>query len=202
VKSITERIGSPMNPLSTMGPVISRSALERVTSMVSRTKGNVVMGGERMTAPSPLDGFDLKGGHFYAPTVVTDVTPSDELFQEEVFGPVVTITRFKTEEEAIELANDSKYGLGAAIWTADVSRAHRVPERIEAGLCWVNTHHRNDPSSPWGGMKESGIGRENGLEALESYSQSKSTIINTATSEVTRARDDWFAEGGGEKRYG
>ncbi|KAG9032219.1 hypothetical protein FRB95_001698 [Tulasnella sp. JGI-2019a] len=206
VKSITTRIGNPMNPLSTMGPVISANALERVSRMVSgslqRGRSRVIAGGERMTGLSLLDGFDLSKGYFYPPTIVEGVDPGDELFQEEVFGPVVTITRFKDEVEGVKLANDSRYGLGAAIWTSDVSRAHRVSALIEAGLCWVNTHHRNDPSSPWGGMKESGIGRENGVEALESYSQSKSTIVGTASPEDTRMNDDWFADTTEEKRYG
>lgn len=78
------------------------------------------------------------------------------------------ICGFKDEEDGIRLANDCKYGLGAGVWTSDISRGHRVAARIEAGIVWVNTHHRNDPSSPWGGMKESGIGRENGVEAFES----------------------------------
>ncbi|KAG8883062.1 hypothetical protein FRB97_007327 [Tulasnella sp. 331] len=202
VKSITERIGDPLNPLSTMGPLISPVAFERVARMMSQTRGKVVAGGSRMKGLSPLDGFDLNHGCFYPPTVVVDVDPKDELFQEEVFGPIVTVTRFKDEASGVALANDCKYGLGASIWTADASRAHRVPAMIEAGLCWVNTHHRNDPSSPWGGMKESGIGRENGIEALESYSQSKSTIINTASPEETRIKDDWFAGDVEEKRYG
>jgi len=104
----------------------------------------------------------------------------------------------------VMLANDSKYGLGAGLWTMDLSRAHRVAKEIEAGLVWVNTHHRNDPSSPWGGMKESGIGRENGSEAYDAYSQSKSIIINVASAEDTRRTDDWFAEDDdeGNRRYG
>ena len=119
------------------------------------------------------------------------------------------------------MANASKYGLGAGLWTQDIGRAHRLAAEIEAGLVWVNTHHRNDPSSPWGGMKESGIGRENGLEALESCkryfhsthslpgssvlfpdSQSKSTVVNIASVEETRATHDWFAEDVEGPRYG
>ncbi|KAG9017222.1 hypothetical protein FRB90_001332 [Tulasnella sp. 427] len=201
VESITRRMGNPMNTKSTMGPVISSRALERAERMVSQSDRAVVAGGRRMMGTSELDGFDFSEGYFYPPTVVEGVEAQDELFQEEVFGPVVSLTQFKSEDEAIALANDCKYGLGAGIWTSDLSRAHRLSARIEAGLCWVNTHHRNDPSSPWGGMKESGIGRENGLEAYESYSQSKSTIVNIASAESMRATDDWFAEDGSEKRY-
>ncbi|KAG7096716.1 hypothetical protein E1B28_004130, partial [Marasmius oreades] len=106
------------------------------------------------------------------------------------------------ETQGVELANASRYGLGAGIWTSDLSRAHRVAADIQAGLCWVNTHHRNDPSSPWGGMKESGIGRENGVEAFEAYTQSKSTIINIASTDEMRENDDWFAESSEVRRYG
>jgi len=115
---------------------------------------------------------------------------------------VVVIKRFTDECEGVELANASKYGLGAGIWTTNLSRAHRVAAQIESGLCWVNTHHRNDPSSPWGGMKESGLGRENGVEAYLAYTQSKSTIVNIASPEDTRETDDWFAETEETRRYG
>jgi len=202
IKSITDRIGDPLNPKSTMGPVISAAALERTSRMVSASPRPVAVGGFRMFADSPLDGFKISEGYFYAPTVIVDVEPGDELFQEEVFGPVVTVTRFETESEAVSLANNSKYGLGAGIWTSNLSRAHRISSEIDAGLCWVNTHHRNDPSSPWGGLKESGIGRENGVEAYESYSQSKSTIVNVADLEETREQADWFGETVAERRYG
>ncbi|KAJ8468476.1 hypothetical protein ONZ45_g17228 [Pleurotus djamor] len=185
-ESIRERMGNPLNPRSAMGTVISERHLVRIESMVTdRSSGSVVTGGKRMSGPSPLDGYDLSKGSFFPPTVITDIDVEDTLWKEEIFGPVVVVKRFETEEEGIQLANASK-----------------VAADIQSGLCWVNTHHRNDPSSPWGGMKESGIGRENGLEALHSYSQSKSIIINTATVEESRQSDDWFSEGAERKRYG
>ncbi|KIY69748.1 aldehyde dehydrogenase [Cylindrobasidium torrendii FP15055 ss-10] len=202
VGSIRRRMGNPLNPQSTMGTVISPTSLQRIEAMMSRTKGTVIIGGQRMAGLSDLDDTDFSKGAFFPPTVVGDVEITDELWEEEVFGPVVVVKSFKDEVDGIALANACKYGLGAGIWTSDLSRAHRVAAEIEAGLCWVNTHHRNDPTSPWGGMKESGIGRENGIEAFESYSQSKSTIINIAPSDSTRVTDDWFAETGEEKRYG
>ncbi|KAF8897754.1 aldehyde dehydrogenase domain-containing protein [Infundibulicybe gibba] len=202
VESIRRRMGNPLNPNSTMGTVISLKHLDRMESMIQTSKGDILLGGKRMFGMSELDGFDFSAGSFFPPTVITNVDIEDELWQEEIFGPVVVVKRFSTEVEGVALANASKYGLGASIWTTNLSRAHRVAAEIEAGICWVNTHHRNDPSSPWGGMKESGIGRENGIEALESYSQSKSTIINTATVEETRKVDDWFAEGSEGRRYG
>ncbi|KAG8725360.1 hypothetical protein FRC09_001164 [Ceratobasidium sp. 395] len=205
VKSIEERIGDPLNPKSTIGPLISKASLDKTEQFLSRLPPHtkILTGGKRLTDPSPLDGFTRSSGNFFPPTVVADVKTSDELWQEEVFGPVVALTRFTGgEAEAVKLANDCRYGLGAGIWTKDVGRAVRVSAGIEAGLVWVNAHHRNDPSSPWGGMKESGIGRENSVEAFESYTQSKSTIINTSSVEDMREKDDWFADSGVEKRYG
>ncbi|KAI4526590.1 aldehyde dehydrogenase [Schizophyllum commune Loenen D] len=202
VESIRTRMGDPLNPKSTMGTVISLKQLEKIEAMMSRSKGAVLTGGKRLEGKSELDGYDFSKGAFFPPTVVADVGVEDELWQEEVFGPVVVVKNFQTEDEGVRLANNCKYGLGAGIWTQDLSRAHRVSAEMEAGLTWVNTHHRNDPSSPWGGMKESGIGRENGLEAFAAYTQSKSTIVNIASAEETREVDDWFAETSEGKRYG
>jgi len=183
--------------------VISPRHLKRIEDMLQR-RGNstILAGATRLVGKSALDGFDFSKGSFLPPTVIADVNIEDELWQEEVFGPVVVVKRFSNETNGVALANASKYGLGAGIWTSDLSRAHRVASDMESGLVWVNTHHRNDPSSPWGGMKDSGIGRENGIEALEAYSQSKSTIVNIATAEQSRQSDDWFAEAGEAKRYG
>ncbi|KIJ56762.1 hypothetical protein M422DRAFT_22911 [Sphaerobolus stellatus SS14] len=204
VRSITKRIGNPLNPESSMGSVISQHSLNRMNSMIERRKsGNLAIGGQQMTGLSPLDEHDLSQGSFYPPTIITDISTEDELWQKEIFGPVVVVKRFQDEQEGIQLANNCKYGLGAALWTKDLSRAHRAAAQIEAGLVWVNAHHRNDPSSPWGGMKESGIGRENGVEALEHYSQSKSVIINYASPEEIQGNEDWFAENTDEtRRYG
>ncbi|OBZ76685.1 Betaine aldehyde dehydrogenase 1, chloroplastic, partial [Grifola frondosa] len=205
VESITARMGNPLNPKSTMGTIISLRQLERIEKLVQRPgAGTIIAGGRRMTGKSSLDGFDFSQGSFFPPTIITDVSTEHDLWREEIFGPVVVVKRFSEEQEGVELANACKYGLGAGIWTTNLSRAHRVSADIEAGLVWVNTHHRNDPSSPWGGMKESGIGRENGLEALEAYSQSKSTIVNIASEEETREVQDWFAENPeeAETRYG
>ncbi|THH09139.1 hypothetical protein EW146_g8770 [Bondarzewia mesenterica] len=226
VKSITKRMGDTMNPLSTMGTVISPFHLDRIHKMVKeRSSGSILAGGEPLKGKSEIDGFDFSQGSFFPPTVIVDVSTEDEIWKEEIFGPVVVVKRFQVkrayaisqsdmltsgdyfpniqdEQDGVSLANDCKYGLGAGIWTSNLSRAHRVAAQLESGLVWINTHHRNDPSSPWGGMKESGIGRENGLEALDAYSQSKSTIVNVASAEESRQRDDWFTEGAVAKRYG
>ncbi|KAH8830407.1 aldehyde dehydrogenase domain-containing protein [Flagelloscypha sp. PMI_526] len=202
VEGIRKRMGNPLNPQSTMGTVISMKQLIRIESVLaSRSRGTILTGGTRLTGTSSLDEFDFSQGAFFSPTIITDIAPGDELWDEEIFGPVIVLTKFKTPDEAVELANACKYGLGAGIWTNDVSKAHRISERVEAGLVWVNTHHRNDPSSPWGGMKQSGIGRENGEEAMRTYTQSKSTIVSTATVEEATVEGDWFAETG-NKRYG
>ncbi|TFK71764.1 aldehyde dehydrogenase [Pluteus cervinus] len=202
VQHIRDGMGNPSNPACTMGTVISPKHLQRIQDMVNRSHGKILTGGQRMSGKSELDGFDFSNGSFYPPTVITDVDLKEEIWEEEVFGPVVIIKRFVDDLEGVELANACRYGLGAGIWTSDLSRAHRISSAIEAGLCWVNTHHRNDPSSPWGGMKESGLGRENGLEAFESYTQSKSTIVNIATPEEMRENEDWFADSAGPQRYG
>ncbi|KAF8489457.1 aldehyde dehydrogenase [Russula emetica] len=195
-------------PKITMGSVISARHLQRIHSLVEqRSSGSILVGAEPLKDRSPLDGFNFSRGSFYPPTIIEDVSLDDALWKEEVFGPVVVLNKFEeraelTEREGVECANDSKYGLGAGIWTQNLSRAHQVAAQIQSGLVWVNTHHRNDPSSPWGGMKESGIGRENGVEAFEAYSQSKSTIVNIAPTKEILEHDDWFGDEAENRRYG
>ena len=117
-----------------MGTVISHASLQRLEAIVSRTKGKVLIGGKRMTGTSALDGFNLSAGPFYAPTVIEDIEVEDELWKEEVFGPILAATKFQNEGQAICLANNCKYGLGAGLWTRDVSRAHCLAALIESGL--------------------------------------------------------------------
>ncbi|KIW00160.1 hypothetical protein, variant [Verruconis gallopava] len=205
-ESIVRRMGDPMDANTSMGPMISERQLQKAASLVeeAKIKGvTVVTGGERM---SSTRSFDFSKGYYYPPTVLAD-SPSakiadTKLWKEEAFGPIIVIVGFDTEDEALGLANDSEFGLGAAIWTQDLSRAFRMSEGIEAGICWVNTHHRNDPSSPWGGIGSSGVGSENGVDAYHAYTSMKSTIINYASTEESLANDDWFKEDGGAVRYG
>jgi len=147
-----------------MGSVISSASLDRLVAAVSASTNRVLIGGVRMTGIG-LDGFDFSKGNFFAPTIIEDVSVNDALWKEELFGPVVVVARFKVwrpllvprgdtdifkdEKHGVSLANACKYGLGSGIWTRDLSLAHRVAAQMEAGLVWVNTHHRNDPSSPW-----------------------------------------------------
>ncbi len=143
--------------------------------------------------PVPVEGA-LKGGFYVPPTVFADVAPTMRLFREEVFGPVVSVTPFVDEAGAIELANDTEFALGAAIWSCDIRRAHRVAGRVRAGVTWINDHHKNDPRSIWGGFGDSGYGKENGWDALKSYMNKGSVVVRTQ-----EHFDDWFQGG---KRYG
>lgn len=228
---IAAHMGDPTNPQSAMGPLVSAKQLRHVSTLVGEALAGgyatAVTGGQStgtsgmLPATSSLDGFDLKKGYFYPPTVL--VSPpggpppsagaaprllSARIWREEAFGPVVVVVPFSDNDEdaAVRLANDAEFSLGAAIWTQDLSRAFRVSERIEAGIVWVNTHHRNDPSSPWGATSVSGggsgVGSENGREAYLAYTAAKSTVVNYARPEEARVTEDWFNEGGAAVRYG
>lgn len=210
-ESIERRIGAPTNPNSMMGPLISKQQLGNVEALVNQALNSgdatTITGCARMGGKSSLDDTDFSKGYFYPPSILVSKSGNGilktRIWKEEAFGPVVVVVGFDTEEDAVGLANDSEFGLGAAVWTKDLSQAYRVSEQIDAGIVWVNTHHRNDPSSPWGGVKgSSGVGSENGVEAYNEYTMMKSTIINFASPEESLATDDWFREGGGNVRYG
>jgi acyl-CoA reductase-like NAD-dependent aldehyde dehydrogenase len=117
------------------------------------------------------------------------------IFQEEVFGPFVSVTKFTTEEEGLELANDSPFGLAGAIRTNDVTRAHRVAAKLKCGIVWVNDHHRLDPASPWGGIKDSGIGRECGTESFDQHFETKSVMVR-----LDDAPFDWYKDTASQPR--
>lgn len=210
-ESITRRMGAPTDPASMMGPLISARQLGNVEALVNDAvdggSATALCGGKRLTGSSELDGIDFSKGYYYPPTLLVSKSGnsilSTRIWREEAFGPVIVLTGFDDEREAINLANDSEFGLGAAIWTKDLSQAFRVSEEITSGIVWVNTHHRNDPSSPWGGAStSSGVGSENGLDAYHAYTTTKSIIINYASSEEALASEDWFREGSGQVRYG
>jgi acyl-CoA reductase-like NAD-dependent aldehyde dehydrogenase len=167
----TISLGDPMDPETQMGPVATPDQLEKVDRMVlaARAAGaSALVGGRRATVP------DLPKGLFYEPTILGNVGSEDQVCQEEVFGPVLAVLPFSGEDEAIELANGTRYGLAAGIWTRDVKRAHRVARRMQAGIVWVNTYRALSYSSPFGGYRDSGVGRTNGVEAISEYLQTKS----------------------------
>ena len=156
-----------------LGPLVSAKQQDRVQGMVARlTRGDVLTGGQ-----IPKDDH-LAGGAYYAPTLIDNVDPMSEIAQQEVFGPVLVSTPFETEEEAVELANCTDYALLGAVWTRDLSRAHRLATRIRAGQLYVNTYGAGGGVElPFGGFKRSGYGREKGLEALDAYTETKTVII-------------------------
>lgn len=164
-------LGRPSDEGTVIGPLISAQHLTRVEAMVAdavASGGTVAAGGERI---------DLDGGYYYPPTVIAGLSNDATAIQEEVFGPVLTVQPFDTEAEAIQLANSTAYGLAAGVQTSDISRAHRVANALEAGIIWVNGWSMLDAAVPFGGVKDSGWGRENGKEALESYTRVKSVTI-------------------------
>lgn len=164
-------IGDIADPATVVGPLASATQLEKVSAMVERAKAagaRVVTGGER----ADLDGF------YYRPTVLADLDADAEAVSEEVFGPVLTVQPFDTEEEAIRLANSTRYGLASGIQTSDLAKAHRVAARLDAGITWVNGWALLDPATPFGGVKSSGWGREGGPEAMSSYQRSHSMVFN------------------------
>ena len=157
-----------------MGPLVSFPHMERVLSYIEQGKeggARLLTGGERVTSGK------LANGAFVAPTVFTDCSDEMTIVCEEIFGPVMSILTYESEEEVIRRANDTEYGLAAGVVTADLTRAHRVIAQIEAGICWLNTWGESAAQMPVGGYKHSGIGRENGIEALEHYTQTKSIQV-------------------------
>ncbi|WP_256761953.1 aldehyde dehydrogenase [Cohnella sp. WQ 127256] len=165
-------VGDPFDPKTKVGSLISQEHYERVTSYISlalEEGGTIESGGKRPEG--------LNKGYFLEPTIITGLTRDCRVVKEEIFGPVVTVIPFDTEEEVLEQVNDTHYGLSASVWTNDLRRAHRVAAEIEAGIVWVNTWFLRDLRTPFGGMKQSGIGREGGLHSFEFYSELKNICI-------------------------
>jgi aldehyde dehydrogenase (NAD+) len=168
------RLGDPLDRATEMGPLTSRIHQERVLAycdVARREGGEILLGGRAPTDPA------LARGCFVEPTVVR-AAPGHTVSREEVFGPFVTVTTFRDEDEAIRIANDTRYGLGAGLWTRDIQRALRVSKAIHAGMVWVNCYKRVHPGSPFGGVGESGYGREMGFDVMREYTQAKSVWIH------------------------
>ena len=162
--------GDPLDPKTTVGPLVSKEQFDRVKGYLDIGKKE----GAKVTA-----GGDVTGGkgYFVNPTVFTDVKNNMKIAREEIFGPVASVIPFKDENDAVLQGNDTTYGLAAAVWTNDVSRAHRVARALKAGTVWVNCYNNIDPISPFGGYKQSGIGRELGRHSLDLYTQIKSVYV-------------------------
>ena len=172
----TARIGDPMSPDTQVGPITTEPQYRKILDYIriaQQEGARLVMGGN--SAPAP----DGNSGLFVEPTIFADVTNDMRIAQEEVFGPVLSVLRFNDEDEAVAIANDVNYGLAAGVWTEGLRRAINVSERLEAGTVWVNTYRSTSYTTPFGGYKASGLGRENGMEAIKEYLQTKSVWFYT-----------------------
>ena len=173
------KVGDPMNMQTQMGSQINRKQLEKILDYVAigQAEGaRVLTGGKAAVVPG------LEGGAFMQPTLLVDVTNDMRVAQEEIFGPVAVVIKFTTEQEVIDMANDSEYGLGGAVWTRDINRALRVAKAIQTGRMWVNTYNELPAHTPFGGYKKSGIGRETHKMMLSHYSQTKNIYISLSES--------------------
>lgn len=167
------KVGDQWDTETYQGPQVSKQQLDRILEYIEIGKGE---GAKLLNGGKPV--YTDRKGFFVEPTVFGEVKDSMRIFQEEIFGPVVGITRFSSEEDALRIANDSAYGLGAAVFTRDIERAHRVASEIEAGMVWINSSQDSEPHVPFGGVKQSGIGRELGEAGLETYSNVKAVHVN------------------------
>jgi acyl-CoA reductase-like NAD-dependent aldehyde dehydrogenase len=167
------KIGSCFDDATCIGPVISRQQLDQVTRYVELGKAegaNLALGGARHGDK----------GFFFEPTIFTAVSNRMRIAQEEIFGPVMAVIPFDTDEEAYAIANDTTFGLAAGVWTRDLGRAHRASQRLKVGTVWINTYQLNETSVPYGGVKQSGFGRSLGAVSIEEFTQVKSVWINAA----------------------
>ncbi len=170
-RAMAIKVGDPLDAESEMGPLVSKQQLDTVEKYVRI--------GQEEGATLATGGHRLSGsGFYYEPTIFVNVDNSMRIAQEEIFGPVLVVIPFDTEEEAIRIANDTIYGLAGAVWTKDVTRAMRVIKAMRAGITWVNTYHPTYSEAPWGGYKQSGIGRELGSYGLDEYTEVKQINID------------------------
>lgn len=175
IKALT--IGDPLSPEVMMGAMVSKAHMEKVLGYIDlavQEGGKILCGGNRHVSRGRCE-----NGYFIQPTVIEGLAPDCRTNQEEIFGPVVTLIPFKDEDEAVEIANCTSYGLAATVWTEDAERAKRVSERLESGIVWINCWNLRDLRTPFGGMKQSGVGREGGMRALEFFTEEKTVCKPT-----------------------
>ncbi|WP_236976048.1 betaine-aldehyde dehydrogenase [Membranihabitans maritimus] len=168
------KIGNPLDPKTQVGALISEDHFRKVMGYIDWAKINeveLIIGGERFHVP------DCKDGYFVEPTVFVGKSDDLKIVKEEIFGPVMTILEFEEEDEVIERANNTPYGLSAGVFTRDLRRGHRVSNKLEAGICWINTYNITPVEIPFGGYKNSGLGRENGWAAIDHYTQRKTVYV-------------------------
>lgn len=172
------RQGDPLDPNTQIGSQINEAQIKKIASYmeIAKQEGATIACGGKRTAEGAL-----KDGCFFEPTLITNVNNKMRIAQEEIFGPVAVVIKFKTEDEVIAMANDSTYGLGGAVWTQDITRAMKVARSVETGRMWVNTYNQLPAGAPFGGYKNSGIGRETDLSILDAYTQKKNIFINLNT---------------------
>ena len=171
------RLGDPLDPATDVGPMVSKTHGDEVMRFISKGKSEgaqLTHGGNKVDVPG------CEGGSFIEPTVFTGCTDDMTIVREEIFGPVMSVLTFNDDDEVIQRANDTDYGLAAGVFTRDLTRAHRMMERIQAGICWINHYNITPIEMPFGGIKQSGIGKENSRRALEHYTRIKSVYVATA----------------------
>ena len=191
VRRLVERakkiiVGDGFDPKTEMGPLVSRAHQEKVEAYIQT---GVAEGARLECGGTRLEGELGRRGNFIVPTIFTHTTPKMRIVQEEIFGPVLAVQTFKDEAEAIALANDTIYGLAGAVFTNDIAKAHRVIRKMRAGITWINTYHPTYNEAPWGGYKQSGIGRELGTYGYEAYTEVKQINVNLAVEP-----SGWFAD--------
>ncbi|MFA5597468.1 MAG: aldehyde dehydrogenase [Pusillimonas sp.] len=167
------RLGDPQNPETDVGPIATEPQFKKILALIGRAR-------EQSAVVATGGGAVSRGGWFVQPTVLTHVDPASDIAQEEVFGPVLSVIAFDDEEQALQLANATRYGLAAGVWTQDVRRAHRFAQRLRAGSIWINAYRTVGPYAPFGGFGHSGVGRENGIDGLNEFREVKSVWIETS----------------------
>jgi aldehyde dehydrogenase (NAD+) len=176
------RLGDPLLADTEIGPVAFEGHMDRILSYIEagqREGAQLSLGGQRRTTG------DLASGYFVEPTIFEGVRPDMQIAREEIFGPVLSVISFKTEDEVVKHANDTDFGLVAGVWTRDISRAHRVAQQIDAGTVWVNTYRALSPLAPFGGFKASGHGKEGGLDGILEFTRLKSVYVNLSDAPST-----------------